>query len=250
MPLSLLLAALATIFASHFIGAITAYGSTLLALPVLAWLLGDLPLAVLVLLAVGTVQSFQILVYTWRETDWPELRRIVLWAGAALPLGFFADRWLPETALMTALGVVVLLAGGSRLGRGVALGPRRPPDWLLNALLAVGGLIHGAFASGGATLVVVCQYRLPGKDAFRATLTTTWCVLNAVLLGAALARGRLTGPAAGLIGLALPLVIAGGWWGERLARRLPQARFTKLVAILLVFAGVITLAREVRGLWE
>lgn len=241
-----LLLAAAVILLTHFIGAITAYGSTLMALPLLVWVLNDLPTTVFTLLVIGTVQAVQIFAYTRYEVDYAQWRRFLLYTGGALPIGFLAAGVLPQRILLTSLALVLVMSGLSRLQSGRGGQEKTPPSWLLNVLLVVGGIIHGVFASGGATLVVVGQYALPVKQTFRATLSLVWIVLNGVMIIAVLGRGQIGAEAGVLLLLGLPLVFLANIGGERVARRLPQQQFARLVAVLLVLAGIVLLARTLR----
>lgn len=240
MSISTLAISAAIILVTHFISAITGYGSVLLALPLLAWAIGDLNTAVLALLLVGTVQAYHVLILNRRHVDWRELRRMLLWAGIGMPVGYLCRHSLPQKPLLIALGSILIVSGLSRLLPGRE---RRIPRLGLDLLLVVGGVIHGAFVCGGTTLVVYAQHTLKSKEAFRATLFMVWVILNTVLIGSAVANRTLTAPVWKLAMVGLPVVLLGNWAGDLIARRTHQAVFMRMVAILLAIAGVITIAR-------
>ncbi|OPZ12207.1 MAG: Sulfite exporter TauE/SafE [candidate division BRC1 bacterium ADurb.BinA364] len=245
--MSIAIVALATfvIFATHFLGAIAAYGSTLLALPLLVFVVDDLPLSVLALVVIGAAQSYQVLWYTWRDVGWRVFGRMLAVAGAGLPIGFVALRVLPERPLMIFLGTILLASGVSRLAMRNGDGAWKPPRLALDALLFVGGVIHGAFASGGATVVVYAQYVFGSKETFRATLCAFWTVLNTVVIAATVAREPITREAWILIGAAGPLSLLANWLGNRCALRMSQDKFMRFVAALLALAGCVTIFRAV-----
>ena len=228
------------IFVTHLISAITGYGSVLLALPLLAWLTGDLNTVVLALLVVGTVQAYHILCLNVRYVQWRELRRMLVWMGIGLPVGYACRQYLPLTPLLAALGVVLVLAGLSRLLPGRE---RSIPRAILTLLLLAGGVIHGAFACGGATLVVYAEQTLKRKEVFRGTLFMAWVVLNTALIAGAVANKSFNTKVGQLALVGLPVVLLGNWLGEAIAKRTRQEVFMRLVAALLVVAGVITIAR-------
>jgi uncharacterized membrane protein YfcA len=49
-------------------------------------------------------------------------------------------------------------------------------------ILVVGGMVHGAFASGGPLVVLYASKTLTDKGSFRATLCLLWTTLNTLLL--------------------------------------------------------------------
>ncbi|MCX6971807.1 MAG: hypothetical protein NTV93_16860 [Verrucomicrobia bacterium] len=48
----------------------------------------------------------------------------------------------------------------------------------MNSLLIPGGIIHGAFGTGGAAITIFGRYTLPEKEAFRGSLSLMWVILN------------------------------------------------------------------------
>lgn len=241
--LHVVLPCLAVILVSHWLGAIASYGSTLLALPFLALLLKDLPSAVLILALIGTFQAFQVCFHTYRDVDGPELRRMLGWAGCGFPLGLLAVSGLPHQPLFAVLGVVLIAAAVQDLILPSQRHGRRWPAPVRRALLVAAGAIHGAFGAGGATLVVYAQQAFTRKEAFRATLCAFWVILNPVLIAALLIRRPPRPAELGLIATALPLLFLVTWHANRVAGRLSQAAFRRLVAILLLVAGVVTAAK-------
>jgi hypothetical protein len=108
------------------------------------------------------------------------------------------------------------------------------------ALLAFGGVMHGAFGMGGPTVVLAMRHAVPEKDAFRATLFAFWAVL-AVFAMAPRLQHFTWNPLAGLVLLALPIMAAGNWLGHKIAGRVSQRAFARVVATLLVISGIVTI---------
>lgn len=238
---------LLVLFVTHFIGGIAAFGSTLLALPLLLLLGWELQTAVVLLLIAGSVQALTMAALTWRGADRRKLRRIFLLAGAGLPVGLAIAEWLPRTALQCVLGALLILAGTSHVVEKSLKTQWCLPRWLLDALLVAGGIVHGAFGVGGATLTIYARYDLPTKEAFRGTLSVTLLVLNLFAIGGLAAKGHAGG------GVLMPAVLGGivifmaTILGNRLVARISQQSFRDLVSGLLIIAGLTTVARTMMG---
>lgn len=225
---------------THTLGAIAAYGSTLLALPPLAALLGDMRLTVHLLRFTGTLQSGQVALQTWRDTDWRELGRMLAWASLGMAPGLALGGFLPRTPLLLLLAAT-LLAGGIT-GLRVRGDSPRPLGRGVGALLLIAsGLIHGAFACGGALLVIYASRQIPDKGRFRSTLSFFWVAINLLpIIGWFLVARLGTREWWLLVSLSL-LAVVSCQIGELAARRLPQVAFLRLVAGLLLASGAITL---------
>jgi len=242
--MTLLLVTTIILFGAHLLGGIAAFGSTLLALPLLLLIGWETRPAVALLVIVGLVQALQISFLTWREADRRALVRILVVAGVGIPLGFLAASHLPEHALGVFLGLLLIGAGALRLRERWIRKEYLPPTWILNLLLLIGGVAHGAFGSGGATLTIYGQYAFKEKAVFRGTLSVMWSILNVfVLTGLVLENqvGRIVILSA-LPGV--PAVVLATWLGHQVTRRLSQEQFVNAVAILLCIAGVLTIVRN------
>lgn len=232
----------AIIFATHLVGAIAAYGSTLLALPLMVWVVGDLRTSVVTLLIVGIVQSYQVAAYTYKDADWRELRQMAIWMGLGLPIGFLSMSHLPQRLLLVVFGAILVVCGAVPLWRR-SRKSSPPPNFVLKSLLVAGGIIHGAFACGGATLAIYAQHALVQKERMRGTLSMVWVVMQTVMVANAVMHGWVTPRVAWLAATALPFLLLGSWLGDQAARRMRQQSFAQLLAVLLVVAGVITILR-------
>ncbi|HEY1556716.1 MAG TPA: TSUP family transporter [Kofleriaceae bacterium] len=150
-----------------------------------------------------------------RQIAWPLLARDIappVACGAAVGLvlgGGATATWLP-----VAFGVLVVVLAALELLRVSPRGGDR-------GVLALGGVAHGLFGTGGPLVVYVVRRRLADPGAFRATLAVLWVVLDAVLVAWLAATGRYTHDALVALGLLALALAPGVWLGERLHTRLP-----------------------------
>ncbi len=157
-------------------------------------------------------------------------------AGAAA--GALLVRWLPATALMTGVTVLVLFSGWRGLRRSAASAQPAAEPLSAEALLAVGVLVGMGSAltgTGGPVLV------LPLLMLLRQPLLFAVVTAQAIQLPVALAsstvhaiEGRLDLRLALLFGL---LMLAGSIAGQRVATRLDTLQLQRLVSMLLLAVG-------------
>ena len=245
----------AIVFATHLLEGITGFGSSVLALPFLTPLVG-LRHAVPALCALSFVMAVYLVFRSWRAFRWREFAFILLWVGLGLPCGLALYEVLPARYLCILLGASMIVIGfdGSRktwrLRRGAApqkgkeeeARPEPKRNIFMRALLFCGGVIQGAFGSGGPFVVIYAAKALPEKSLFRVTLSMLWLVTNGVRLAVWGLRGTAFDRETAMVfAAALPFMIAGVLVGDRLHRRVDEFRFRLCVYVVLCIAGAVML---------
>lgn len=155
--------------------------------------------------------------------------------GVGIAGGVALSHVLASRALLVAFGAFVVALSAWQLA-----GPTRRL-WPA-PLLALGGVVHGLFGTGGPMIVYVTRTKIADKTAFRATLAVLWIALNTVLVVNFVALGHYPRPALALvIGAA---VIPGRVLGEYLHRRLDPRAFERAVWCVLLVAGATLAVRS------
>lgn len=236
----------AVVFAGFTVEASLGFGATLITVAAASQFL---PLSALLPAFVPTnIALSAFVVLRHRDgVDWRLLgRRIVPLMGIGMPLGMWAFRGVDEPTLKLGFGLFVIVLAALelwRLARPTAA-PRALSPIAGGALLVLGGVAHGAFASGGPLAVYVAGRSLTDKRAFRSTLSALWLVLNAALVAGYVGSGAFHRDTALL---ALPCaagLVCGIVAGEALHRRVAPRRFLPLVHSLLLVAGIVLAARR------
>lgn len=225
------------VFVAFTLEAITGFGSTVIALSLGALLVPiDSLLPVLVPLSLflsGTMaRRYRKLI------DWSLLLHTVL-PGMVLGtlVGYGLVPLLNGVLLKRLFGLIIIWFAASELWRARQNAAARPRTlWSARILIALAGVSHGLFASGGPLLV----YSLVGmpldKLRFRATLATVWLVLNTFLSFIYLLDGQLL-PALPRVASYLPLLLGGLWVGEKLHHRVDELQFRNAIFLLLLVTG-------------
>jgi uncharacterized membrane protein YfcA len=161
-----------------------------------------------------------------------------------LPIGLYVFSSLDASMLKRLFGAFLVGVSGLELWRMRAASPVKHLDpWSERLLLLAGGAIHGAFATGGPMAVYVTSRVIEDKNAYRATLSALWTVLNVLLLASYALGGELDGQTAGLACGLVPSIAIGMAVGEALHARVPAKTFRGVVFGMLVLAGGVLLAR-------
>lgn len=201
-----------------------------------------------VFVPLNIVLSAALVVRGFRAVAWRELAtRIAPLLMIGFPFGIMIGRVAPERFMKLGFGCFILALATKELAprRTDATAPPVPPPAVERIMLLLGGVVHGAFATGGPLVVYVAGRRLGGdKAVFRSTLSVLWLVMNSVLAATyvwsrQITRESLSTTATLSIGL-----LAGLGLGELAFARVSAARFRVLVYAMLAVAGAVLIVRN------
>ena len=105
-------------------------------------------------------------------------------------------------------------------------------------LLASSGLVHGMFVCGGTLLIGYLTKRIREKDAFRATISVVWIVLNGAILVSQLIGHEWNAELLRIQLISVPFLLAGMFIGSLLYKRMSQRFFMILTYVRLLIAGL------------
>lgn len=247
---------------THVQEAITGFGCTVLALPFVTLLLG-LDVAVPVLVFQAWVLVLYIVIVSRKNMVWKEYGHIVILMGLGLPVGIWMSQSMPEAQLkwvLAAFMVGIGIQGLVRQYRNIQMPSKISPKTrrLASLFIPLGGIIHGAFGSGGPLVVIYATRALTEKSLFRVTLCMVWLTVNTILLGQWVVMPlldhriatRITPEVLYLSALFLPFTVVGTLMGDKAHHRIDEDLFRKIVYFVLAAAGIVlawSLILEVRG---
>jgi len=239
------LAALVVVFAYAVYG-LTGFGSTVIALPVLAHLI-PLKFAVPMLMLLD-VSAFGLFGARFlRRIEYREISWLIPFVLAGMVAGLTLLIQVAEHKLLAVLGAFLLLYAGYGLTR------RGAPPSLARAWCAPIGLAGGAlsalFGTGGVLFAIYNAGRIRDKEALRATNAAMILIASAARIALFAGAGLLSqdGLFATVLFL-LPGVLGGVWLGNRLHAAVAAAAVVKAVYAVLVIAGLLLLARSLPAL--
>lgn len=232
---------------TNFQEGITGFGCTALALPFVTLILGDVELAKHILVPIAWMLALAIVLISRKQIVWREYWRIMPLALLGLPIGIWISKTLPKEGMQALLAVFMLLIGlhglirqATRKGeRTACTGMKRN---LLSLFIPVGGVMQGAFGSGGPLIVVYATRALIDKSVFRVTICMVWVTLNTILLADWIRDPRyhaINIEAMRAILLCMPFTIAGLLIGNWAHHRVNEVTFTRIVYGVLMISGVM-----------
>jgi len=219
------------------------FGSGLIAVGALAFVLPELRDVIVVLLLVNLPAEAYVVISSWRHISWRGVLLVMAGVAAGIPLG----TWLLSAgdlgALLTLLGVVMVVVGGVFL-----LTPDRPPRpvpaWTAPPVGLLSGVLTGLFGTGGPPLIFYYQLRGADKSAFRGTLMAIFLLMTVVRVPSYAVFGLITAPRLWSSLALVPAAILGAFVGNRIHLRIDEATFRRLVSLGLVAIGIMLLARS------
>ncbi len=181
-------------------------------------------------------------IYWRRKASWVHIVRIIPWTMLGVALGYFAMSWVSDAVFRPALGLFILLIVGLELLLKLR-GGGTPGKASLPFAAAI-GIIAGAAtmmanAAGPIMTIYLLSVGLPKED-FVGTGAWFYFILNLFKVPFSIALGLITWPSFKLDLMLLPLIVAGGFMGVAVMKRLPQKAFD-LVARVLAAAGAVKL---------
>jgi len=219
---------------AYFVRGIAGFGSGLIAVPLLAFVL-PFSLVVPLMILLDYLASLSQGMSNRNDVRWKEIVPLIPFSliGVVIAMQFLTQA--DALVLIKALGVFVILYGlytlsGFRPKAGAARG------WGVLAGVS-GGLIGTLFGTGGPFYVSYFDARGLDKAAFRATLATMFLLDGAGRLVGYAVAGRFTANFLSLVLLALPIMAVFMYLGGHVHTRLSQAAFQRGISVLLIVSG-------------
>jgi uncharacterized membrane protein YfcA len=234
------------IFLSHTLEAITGFGCAALAMPFVTSLIG-MDMGVRSVTVIAWLLALYIAISKRKEIQFKQFLIIFGCMIAGMPAGMYIFRSLDTAVLKKVLAAFIIAVSIWQillvlLKKPVKQGPLSAGEWVIYIILLVlGGVVHGAFSSGGPLVVLYAKRQLHDKGQFRATLCLLWSVLNTILITTYFIEGSFTGQTAIATAEFVPFLIAGIFAGEYLHGKVNEKIFSLLVFITLLVTGVFML---------
>lgn len=235
----LLLASLIVIVAYMIFG-MSGFGSTLIAVPLLAHLF-DLKFALPTIVLLDCVSAMGMGAKLRAHVNRKDLLPLVPFLFVGLSIGVFLLVRLPSTVLLIFLGFFALLYGLIYMRGGP---PRfRLPRWAAVPVGLFAGTTSASIGVGGPIYVMYLASRGSTPEQIRATTPVIFIFTTITRIALFAIAGIFTRNVLIAAALLLPLSLLSLWWGHRLHLNLSQTTTVRIIGSLLALSGVSLLVR-------
>ena len=231
------------IFISAFIRSAIGFGDAVVAMPLLAMVMG-LKTASPLVAFMGPTISLLILAGSWRKIELRSAGRLVIASLLGIPLGIYGLARLPEGPLKIGLGLLILLYGLFGLARPKAR-IRNERPWLPWTVGVTAGVLGGAYNTNGPPVVAYGMLKGWPPEDLRATLSGYFLPTGLMVLAGHGLAGMWTAEVLTSYLWSLPAIVLGVLLGGLLNKRIPHILFARLVNGCLAAMGALLLVREV-----
>jgi uncharacterized membrane protein YfcA len=223
------------VFLAIFTQSVTGFGVALVSMPLLTALLGIQTAAPLVAL-VSLIGEFILLIYYRDAFNMRVVWRLILAAVFGVPLGVLALRYIPETVVLTLLG---LLVGGYALYAllDLRLPAIQKPIWAYGAGFFA-GILGGAYNTPGPPVILYGNCRRWPPAEFKSNLQGFFMLNSFLIVGTHVVAQNYTPEVWRTTLIALPALAAGIIVGLLLASRISNKLFRRIVLWMLLLIGV------------
>lgn len=237
------------IMLTNIIQGITGFAGTILAMPPSIILVGY-EVAKPVLNVLGFLAGVWIFLGKRKHVSWREVIKIIIFMACGMFIAIlirplFIGR---EKILYIILGLFVIYLGAKGTiqilmkDREVKTGNKNIA-FLDYIVLAIAGIAHGLFVSGGPLLIGYLSRKIDDKVSFRATISTVWVVLNFLILLDDINQGLWSMELIKIQAISIPFFIGGMYIGGKLYSRMSQRLFMGLTYVLLIISGISLLVK-------
>lgn len=238
------LPALLVLFCSTFIRSAFGFGDALLAMPLLAVIVG-FKVGTPVIAMIALTIAVSILARNWRSVDFRSAWRLIVSSIVGIPIGLYFLKGSYESLMKIVLAVVIMGFALFHLLRPTLMHLKHERFAFLFGFIA--GVLGGAYNTNGPAVVIYGSLRRWPPESFRATLQGYFLLTNIFIVVGHASAGLWTAPVVSLYLLSLPLAFLGIWLGGVFHKRIPKGRFDRLIHVLLLLIGLYLLGQTVVG---
>jgi len=222
------------LFVSVLISTVSGFGSSLIAMPLLTTIIGVREAAPLVVLIVLIQNTFMVVKYR-RAFQLKDMALLCVGALAGIPFGVFALTRLNDKAILSALGVVlVIYALYDLFGKTFPVISR---GWAPTFGFAGGGLA-GAYNTYGPPILIYGNCRNWSPEALKGNVQLFGLLNSVLVISLHVSSGHYTGDVMNMFWISLPAVAIASLTGFAFDKYMNRTVFRKIVCVLLLAAGM------------
>ncbi|RQW23000.1 sulfite exporter TauE/SafE family protein [Bacillus sp. C1-1] len=221
------------VFFASVLQAATGFGFSIIATPFLLFLFAP-DVAIQVNLFVSILISLLLFIQIRRDVYLPLIKRLVIGSVIGAPIGVILLQLINETVIKISVGTLLLFVT-VLLVLPVKMQQTNVRDLTIGGL---SGTLTASIGMPGPPLLAYFAGVKMTKEQIRATTLAFFLLIYPISIGLQWITISINRDVWGLVGLALPAVIAGLIVGHFIFKKMNQALFRNVTYILLLVAGV------------
>ena len=228
------------IVTAYVIFGISGFGSTLIAVPLLAHLF-PIKFVIPMVVLLDCVGAISMGVRLRADVNRRELVPLLPFLAVGLLIGAFLLLKLPSEFLLGALGVIVV-------GYGLFYASGRQPTlrvgrWAAPPVGVFAGITSSMFGVGGPIYVMYLAARGAAPEQIRATVPVIFIFTTIARIAIFFAAGLFTLQVLYTAAALLPIMVLGMWLGHRIHLNMSREQLVRVIGLLLFASGCSLLAR-------
>lgn len=242
MTLLLILLSGVVILMASLLKGMTGFGFALIAIPFLS-IMYSVKVLVPAMAMFNLLSSIILLLKIREKISWYYFIPMFAASMGGIPLGIYMLDFLDEKVLRIIIGGILIIVSAKMLA-GVSIAKRfRNKPIVFAGFLS--GILSGSVSLGGPPLVIAMNRKNYSKELFRGIFAWFSTFSSFFALAAFYVRGLVP---AGSLNMALyysPLLLIGSSLGNRWASLINPEKFKRVVVIINVFTGVVTVVSAI-----
>jgi uncharacterized membrane protein YfcA len=243
-PIEVLVIAPLVILTAYVIFGISGFGSTIIAVPLLAHLY-PIKFVIPMVVTLDCVGAISMGLRLRADVDRRELVPLLPFLAIGLLIGAFLLLRLPAELLLGGLGIVVV-------GYGLLYASGRQPRvrvgrWAAPPVGIFAGTTSSMFGVGGPIYVMYLTARGSTPEQIRATVPVIFIFTTIARIAIFFAAGLFTLEVLYTAAALLPVMVLGMWLGHHLHLSLSREQLVRIIGALLVASGTSLVIRAASG---
>ena len=226
------------IFVASFIQGLTAFGFSLLAVPMLVVFLSP-KVVVPVMIIYSLLLNIYLFIEARKDVMLKRIIPLIICGIAGIPFGAWILKALEPQVLKIFIGVAITFFAILFI-----LGFRRKVKNEKRAFLPIGflsGILNGSISMSGPPVILFFSNQGMRKNVFRANLIVYFLTLNIFSIPVFFLSGLLTEEVVTHSLHYLPGLLAGAVAGNAMAHKVQENRFRKIALVVILLSGVLSI---------
>lgn len=230
-----------TIFLSATIQGVAGFGFALISVPIMS-IFSPITTVIPIIVFYSLISNFTVIFKTLKFTNFKKISPMIISGIIGIPIGASILKTFNPTNLKIAVGFVILFTSFIMLKGYKIRFKKEKVSYIVTGLIS--GILNGSLSMSGPPIVLFLNNEGYNKNEFRANLALYSIITNILTIFTYIVSGLFSEHIVktSLIGI-IPLIL-GSYFGIFISEKIENHHFKKLILILLIITGGITVIKS------